>query len=689
MAGDFDKFNPSVPMVDPGNYTDVTRPISRPEANVSKGTLFSALGTGLKDTGELVKDTTKLQDFTNKQDLSNRINLDLNAQRDRRIVELEQSNTNLPRVPAPGQPVPEGLKSLPGKVDAVAAMRAQQSQSDVYFRGRVDDLSKQYRAQFPQYRDYIDQVFSKAGFGEPANAYMSALERANLNITTALKEKTDKNVDAIRTHLPELGPEGVELMGRLERGEPEGPVMARYSKIMNDQFRVKAAQAQISLMKDQRESAVPLATTHVRDAAALDVENALSSPQAKADMAAMDNWVKNPGSYNEQQALLIRNRFQKIAADLTFKAQARDSIQHSNMTKDADGNDIELPGEKYSNTGLLGKDYAATVIEGHSHLHQILDQLEKGDYSLVKMTDNLNKARTAESTRYFMTGPFASEFAIMEQFKSVGASQWLSNYMQSLVGRPQVMGGKEVTFDEAMQGLVANHALAQIGIKPADVNEQLKRLNGEQAPKNPAVNRAILAPWSFVSKPDTPPQAKEALVQAHANADSNILDNMNQSNRVKHFADRTKPVDVESIKKLSPETFAKYKQWTEDSFNKIFVTAINDLPFQREQGTYAAAKYKIYWNDETHNFGVDPAPETRPAGFRNRGSIQNIKSRIDDINKGLTGLSNVAEAAGQDPNAYVVNMMKINGLTDNKFWDAVKAQEGSRVQPPKEAKKAE
>lgn len=698
MAND-NVFNPSVPDIEPKDLTGVTRPVSRPEANVSRGTLFSALGTGLKDTGELVKDTTKLQDFTNKQDLSNRINLDLNAQRDRRIVDLEQSNIGLQQ----GPPMPAQLNGLPAKVDAMAAMRAQQSQSDVYFRGRVDDLSKQYRAQFPQYRDYIDQVFSKAGFGEPANAYMSALERANLNIQSALKEKNDKNVDAIRTHLPELGPEGVQLMQGLENGAPAGPIMARYSQIMNQQFKVKEAQEQIKYAAAQRESAGPLAEQHVLDAAAGDVKIAMSSPQAKADLATIDGWTKDPGTYNEQQALLIRNRFQKMATDLTFQARERDSLHHTAMTKDADGNDVEIPGQVFSNTELLKDKYAATVIQGHSYLHNILDQLEKGDYSMLKMTDNLNKARTAEATRYFMTGPFAAEFALMDQYKSVGASQWLSNYMQTLVAQLKIINGKPMTFDDATQGLVANYALAQIGLKPADVAKQLGNLNGDGKPNKPEVNNALLAPWSFVSKPDTPPQAKEALVQAHANADSNILDNMNQADRVKHFADRTDPADVASIKALKPETWDRYKQWVEDSFNTIFKTELDPLVEDINPRNTEFTKHAIHWNDETHNFGIDipghrnvqtadldkinwyqvanvAGPHSNPIVVKTY--LRNMVERIQRLNEGLTGMSNVAKADGQDPNAYVVTMMKVNGLTDNKFWDAVKAQEGSRVKPP-------
>jgi len=56
-----DIFNPEVPAVGIPDSTNATRPISRPMADESKGKLFAGVGQGLKEVGDIVKESINLK----------------------------------------------------------------------------------------------------------------------------------------------------------------------------------------------------------------------------------------------------------------------------------------------------------------------------------------------------------------------------------------------------------------------------------------------------------------------------------------------------------------------------------------------------------------------------------------------------------------------------------------------------
>src|SRR5258708_30655236 len=220
-----DIFNPEVQPVGIPDSTNATRPISRPMADESKGKLFAGIGQGVKEAGDIIKEGTKLKDFTDKEFLSNSALIATEAERQGHIGRLEDLNAATGTQPSMmglqggDSAIPDGLKPLAKKAGTLAAAKADEGQLDVYYKARIADLAKSYRTAYPQYRDYIDHVFSKMGYGNPANEYVSSLQRQFLKNQAVLQAKDTQATQIVDKGMTEFGHPFYELAVRMRRGE--------------------------------------------------------------------------------------------------------------------------------------------------------------------------------------------------------------------------------------------------------------------------------------------------------------------------------------------------------------------------------------------------------------------------------------------------------------------------------------
>lgn len=684
---DYDKFNPDVPDVAPGNY-NVTRPIDQPKANTALGGLFDSVGKGLKDAGEIVKDATKLSDFTNKEFLSNSISLDLNAQRDRHIVDLEEKNISLQGGQnADGSP-PIGLQGLPGKVNTLAAAKAQNKVDDVYFRGRVDDLSKQYRAAYPGYRDYIDATFSKAGFGQPANAYMSALEQANQGLQAALGTNKNKTLDMLYTHAKEI-PNSAGLIDDLQSGrKSESQINHEIMPVLNQHYNVEARQQQLGLNAKNDEEFKRQGSQFVTNASSGDLATYFKNPDTIKILNQIEAWSQ-PGA--KVDPVLAEQYSQKLSTDYTrLRSQAfdRDSREHNFTSSDENGN-VVPSGQKYTNRGVLGEAYVGTVDKAYQPLTDIINRLQQGDHSLIKVPANIVQAGHDQFSQYaFRESDIGKSLEALHFFQGQ-APEWYrtmaSTFFADTQGKPMTAGVK---------GLIQGYTLEQMHpTNPTPVVDQQRRLQ-DAGINRPEINRGILTGGpKVIQDSKAPEEAKKSVVKSYfGSTNPSITDAMALGDKVKTYSAMTSKPMVESIAKLPDVNKGQYFDWVTTEFSKNLSAEIGQLPSYTERGPTASTPYRIHWNDQTHQFGIDVKGNSNlqdvdnlnkidwhyvhggPPGYGNSGEIKNIVGAVKRINVGLTGLKNMADVSGIDPNAYLIHQLQNSGLTDNKFWDAVKTQ---------------
>lgn len=696
---DYDKFNPDVPDVAPGNY-NVTRPIDQPKANTALGGLFDSVGKGLKDAGEIVKDATKLTDFTNKEFLSNSISLDLNAQRDRHIVDLEEKNISLQGGQnADGSP-PIGLQGLPGKVNTLAAAKAQNKVDDVYFRGRVDDLSKQYRAAYPGYRDYIDATFSKAGFGQPANAYMSALEQANQGLQAALGQGKSKTLDMLYKDGDKIK-DASTLIDDLNSGrKTDSQVNAIIFPQLKTRADIEMRQHQFSVDTADSKNRTEQATKLVTDNITQDMATYMKLPEYTSIINRMDQWSQNPNSINEAQAQADAITLSHALIRLQTNAQRRDSEEHTFKTIDADGNMLETP-QKYRNNSELGPAYSDVAGKAFQPLKDVINQLQNKDFGFAAATANQIKASHDEYAKQLWSGKNGGFWEASNFLQQIGPA-WFKDFAAI-----QLKDSAGTSFNSAIKAMTQGVTWPTLAPNPPPATKQLEKLQ-EAGVNDPKVNKAVLAvPTQVLPNPKAPEEVKKNVIKSYfGSTNPSITDAMEMKDKVKTYSAMTSKPMVENIAKLPDVNKGQYFNWVTTEFSKNLSAEIGQLPSYTERGPTASTPYRIHWNDQTHQFGIDVKGNSNlqdvdnlnkidwhyvhggPPGYGNSGEIKNIVGAIKRINVGLTGLKNMADASGMDPNAYLIHQLQNSGLTDNKFWDAVKIQ-ATAMQKDQEKPKTE
>jgi len=203
-------FNPQIQPTQDPNFTNVTKPVPAPKADISTGLTLATVGEGIEGAAKLADTTFKgvLKD-TIQQGVDNlqggyldSLKTAWNAQRSgipinpATLAPVDDQGSN-------GPPPPAQLQAGLAQAQKIGIAQIQNSgkANDTLYTGALYSMAKNLRAQYPGYRDYIDEQIKQVSGKDPANAFMqNLLTDINQNGTNARSEH-DKITTLIRDNL--------------------------------------------------------------------------------------------------------------------------------------------------------------------------------------------------------------------------------------------------------------------------------------------------------------------------------------------------------------------------------------------------------------------------------------------------------------------------------------------------------
>src|SRR5260370_6212178 len=210
-------FAPQVPQTPDHFYLHLSKPVPEPAADKSKGEAFKVLGDTLGETGKVTD--TGIKDIVLKPELEKMQNVD-----EENISTLESDKNAVTDAKSYGQAdqdtdvlTKQGTASVPTSISQ--GIKSVQTHQEARDNGKITEtqtLGKQYqilkdlRAQWPQYRNYIDQESERITGKNIANSYKNSLV-ADLNATQAAKQKELEEVDGQFRRLEDEGIGGLAL----------------------------------------------------------------------------------------------------------------------------------------------------------------------------------------------------------------------------------------------------------------------------------------------------------------------------------------------------------------------------------------------------------------------------------------------------------------------------------------------
>lgn len=685
----YDFFNPDVAGV-PIPDTNVTRPISPLKPNTGGELIGQGLGTALKDTGELVKDALHLEDYTNKEELSNRIHSSADPERDKFTALQQTHSRQLEGAMAAGTDAdvtgavaaaagaagaadptapnaPKGLGKLQKDVDKHKAIQEQDAQDEVYFRGRINMLAKQYRQAYPQYRDYIDHVFSKAGFGNPANEYLQSIQSYNRILSAASKGGEDKNVEKARNDLFEHKDIYDAYYGAGWTAKQASDLAAGGNPFQILAMTGKAASAKFSTDENYR-----IAATADKDQAQR-TEMAIADNMSKRvglRMQAPDmqeiiqRAAQPPGTVNPEQYVQDGYTLTKVINEMRAAQHEKDTQLDDEQRMDAFGR-LQSTGRKVSPAAVVGGNYAGAIdrslsdavamrdalvgkdpVQAHYMATAAQGKMDRGLYTLVNM------------------GKLGDAAVMATNFKKT-MPDWWNLYSQDFMTK---MGLTDM--DQATRGYAVAMSAGALEGKPMSSMFDAVTSHGLN---NSTLNNFT---WDQAIKglKSSPPEAREGFVRSIY--DPGLISKVGADTLTQRFAQMTDQDAVLAIKSTSPDAQKQAKDWIfttgSEGIARPVLKTLNKL--EAEQGKTVASQYKIHYNDATHSFGVDAFGMTNitnadlakiaqsPSVAPTKSAVATVLNRvINPLNTVTAGYANILK--GQTPE-------HINGMIHSEMRKA-------------------
>lgn len=696
MAASYDVFNPAVPSGGDPNYTNISKPIS--DITPDKSTAISIEGAG-NVLGEVVKATdTDIKAAAHEDVLAGVDRLRdgaTDALKTIRNVQIASANQSL--VPDSDAPdAPPQLQSGLQRVQSLGTAIAQNGGkiNDTLYTGALVSLTKQLRAQYPGYRDYIDEQVQSVSGVNPANAFMK-----NLMEDINRKQEGDKTVvNGVLSTLKDAAATGYHDAGgtmastvytAVARGQlkPEQG-LAWYNSAKSLDFDTKQkADARTNRQADQADDAV-LATKDLSSTAAKTVahnwstmtigkgtdtaEGLFKFVQANAGNQA----VKDEQSQDIGQKL-VALRTQTFA---TLMAQANEGGSNSLVNR--------LGGDPIK---------AATVINGQLATFDLaIQSVFNKDWGAAYSHMAFNKAISQDSTNILYNAPdddtrrynrmagainnispqFAKDFFTQSLLGNVPPDQkeWLKTQKMEMITQPDTGIGKLKTFQGSLDAAKSTGANSPKTIDAIvksvnDVSntnlDPSQRLNVAKAFFDPA-NGQILSDRNFEMDHYDP------VLKRNIPGKYSIWRTITSDNVASGIAD---------LDKSNPGIAQQYRDTVSRNFGEqLFSRELKDLGNVNQEANTTSA-YKIKFTNDRgtvpHFEAVraDGSPMTMTEAIAMRAPVQSLNR----LNDGMAGLYNAYEKTGsKDPNSDVLtNIYRYNYAPTPGNNQAPKGSDGS------------
>jgi hypothetical protein len=678
-------FNPEIPEPQPPSYLNLSKPVERFELSSVGGTIARGLGS-------IVESATSAADTVVKSMIDDAVSKGVDTQRDALTGALE-ARTGVPYDERVGRPPDsESLTLSPQETPAaleggiqyagkINQAKLQNLDADLYYRGRLIDLSRDLRNQWGEgYRPYIDQRVAEMTGGNPANIYIQRLMATHNEMNKGQSDTMEKDLALIRQHADDTPGADDIYKRRLNGKATSEDVVAWLSRNKKDQIMINEKLNDRKFKEANRADKITLAN------------DTYDSSLVETFEASWKN-VMGATGYSPERASEIADRIlagetipgldeitlQRIGQSILATKANVEQRMRMNARRQVDGTTVE---------SLLGAKTVEEKIKYHTQVYQdIAEKFLSNKAGAAFDTANVTEAiiRNRESKLFqdqSILGRYVTYGSIISKRGGMGAD----TLMKFLQPNTRLPGEAKLTdrIDAYLKGNHLNEFLLQPGYpaKPKTIKEIsddmiLRRSEGTITDTEAASGTkvALTLPQSILN-PNLQDWQKVNVIRGSFGAKNlGVLSNVKddyvdpKGNPVigQHtfFEQNTSKPMVDEVWRLSQgnrDLWDSTKIWVEKSQADLVSQDVRDL------NTFAAnPNIKLKFDTDSHRLVVLPPPARTQTMMDDRGpgferGYQETQRIVNKINSTFQGLINIAEKEGRNPNAYILEQMIGMGL---------------------------
>lgn len=694
-------FNPGLANTPLEDFTRLSRASDAPR-------LSSASGKLLETGGEVFADAVKVAHTITEQDLGDRIRNAAENERDpyndRLAAALDEAKgLNKPaggtvtRVDTKGNPIgprgsldilsqsegtetPLALQNLNENLTSLSGAKANGKLSRTDYIARLDSLAKDFRADFPGWRDYIDKKFEQVTGMIPANALVqSRISDVNSFVGQAQKER-DK-ITAIGYKAIQEGMPGA--VGELQLFEATGNKQGFLNFIARSNASEWASkQAGYRLTETS-------ATIGEQKAIAVHEVNKIAANTVQANLNTIFKAVGvNVDPKNPQAAFDNMEPDKAIALAQAIRAETKkwEAQIYAQSYKPVEGTKVSFG--TYATAEEINKATAANIQIGLG----FADYLEKKETGLAGKLARITQA-WHESGENAITGtPELKDIMIMaktlqnnfgtqampvliDQITQLNLPKTINTYlmgksMEAAVGKPDPDTGIPAKVkDDILQYRKVVQAMPNVPEAEkqkwiaAGTQHFLKQIYSIKDPTIPVESKKIFIERAFS------PEGMGLLAQMNRDG----MGPNGTKGRFSVFNDLADPKMTDAIKAVGGKHWEMYKDWVSGVWNKeLLQPELKDL----NSFIQTNPNIKLDWNATSHKFMASFAGDSYdfplqglPEGYRSiipyRGEVSkftevSVGDAVNKLNSTLAKYKYVAATDGADSagiNAYVARVL--------------------------------
>lgn len=678
-------FNPQVQETQAQDFTRDFRPASAPGPNKSGEILMNTVGSAITDA-------TTLADQQIKKDIDSQVYAQVDQQRDAYTQALEAVKGQVKGTPiATGtsddsgealsfadnsQPVPPAVAAIEGQVSNLTTARNAGKINDTYYTQQLTALTKNIRAQYPGYREYIDQKVAQVSGMQPANAYYKNLMQ-DINAGLARSATDAKDVGKLITQNLDLP--GAPAMYNAWKANPDiGPAVVAW---INQGRAMKYQHDALSQERDinnwGREDTKIKYTDDFGTVADDTVSHMINSIKIMGGMGTVQDMTSKLSNLTIQG---IDVNPQELAQYTTAVGAMK---QEAVRQLYAQGRKVGANGKTTEN--IMGTEAFKKMVDDKTRIFDtMIDQVRNKDFGAAFTTANQVQGIKDFGQKELLTNKTAGAYAQTIQAWNGIAPQAVPIITQQLVGSG-LSGVTKTYIDDKMKSMILPGASLLDDFRGA---KKLSDANGTPV-ATPRLYKSMLQIPSIIGSSD--PRVTDDLKLRAASYAFNpknqaLLDEINMDTTVNGryvpgkyaaYSVLSAPQMTNNMWKLrnmggeGEVAWNNYKNWNEVSFARLFRSDIATLQDLSEK-----AGISIGWDNENGRFTpIASSAVRRPIQGAGMGltnpadatasdpmASADVNRVINRINGGLASLKEVQKKEGGDTAGYLARILVQSGL---------------------------
>lgn len=581
-------------------------------------------------------------------------------------------------------PTPSDVANLPSTLEALQSAKDSGKISGSYYQSRLLAEAKSLRSQYPGFREEIDQQFSKVTGTNPANAYITSLVQDINRAQAASSSNKNKMLTYIRSNLQFPGAE--EKYQQYFNGDIADSDIIKWAAPYEQQkYQLNMRSLQFADKNNTRQDQERIAGDSVDYAAGVTVNRAVDSFMTKMGLNTAQDVDKMQAAQNA--GTIPATQWQQWGQQV---ANAKTTLR-TQMIADAD---------KQGYTQAAGGKAAVIkkIDDSLQPMDSLLDRVYGKDFGGIYNTQKQLTAQNDQTKQGLLNDPKVGPyFQTSQALKDIGGEQNLQQFGLNAI-KGNFNDDFKGYFSKQQQEMATQWTMKTSGV-PYTFNDTIDHLQANKV-NDIGLNKAILGTVKQIADPKTPDAVKEnyamaafspgnrgmisKLVADGFDKKGNQIDGQN-----KVFQDFTSPEMTKSMYQLgkkNPQIWEQYQNWTKETLaNELMPQEIQDLKNIPDNSGVS-----VGWDAANHRFQTIDTRNAEARFYQNRyagntqaqgaNSYYNIVDRsVNKMNANLSNFKHVAEASGQDVDAFVLHtiadaagpeaLRNVNGIPHNIIRD--------------------